>query len=164
MRYMLTVRRGFHPGHPALAPTAHFLWHFAEMVIAMMVGMAIFGGLRAALDPTGFADALREHLDLRYLAMTVFMAVPMVPFMRYRGHSWERSAEMVAAMAVPVVVVCLLWRVGLGSVVPIFSDSGLKSTTHNAMFVGMLAAMVYRFGEYAHTGGHKERSPSPQAT
>jgi hypothetical protein len=134
-----------------------FLRHFVEMILAMMVGMAVFGGVRALLDPTGFADVLRDHLDLRYLAMAGFMAVPMVPLMRYRGHSWARTAEMVGAMVVPVAAACLLWRFGLGAVIPALADEALGTVSHVAMYVGMLLAMLYRFGDYGHAGPHARR-------
>jgi flagellar biosynthetic protein FliP len=153
-------------GHAAVDVHAHqeqrsragrvgrFLRHLLEMVFAMMVGMALFGGVRALLDPTGFADVLRQHLDTRYLAMTGFMAVPMVLLMRYRGHAWARTAEMVGAMVVPVAVACVLWRFGVGAVVPALSDRALGTSSHVAMYVGMLLAMLYRFGDYAHAGAH----------
>jgi hypothetical protein len=131
-----------------------FLWHLGEMVLAMLVGMAGFGGVRALLDPTGFAAALREHLDVRYLAMAGVMAVPMALLMRYRGHGWARTAEMAGAMVVPVAAACLLWRFGLGAVVPALSDQALGTSAHVAMYAGMMLAMLYRFGDYAHAGPH----------
>ena len=137
-----------------IARLGYFLRHFIEMVVAMLIGMAIFGGVRAALDPTGFADVLREHLDARYFAMAGFMAVPMAVLMRYHGHGWVRTAEMVGAMVVPVAVACLLWRFGLGAVIPWFSDTALGTSSHVAMYVGMLLAMLYRFGDYGHAGPH----------
>src|SRR4051812_27413664 len=103
-----------HDQRSSAGQVGRFLIHLVEMVLAMMVGMAVYGGVRALLDPTGFVDVLREHLDVRYLVMTAFMAVPMVLLMRLRGHGWARTAEMVGAMTVPVAVACLLWRVGLG--------------------------------------------------
>jgi flagellar biosynthetic protein FliP len=140
-----------------------FLRHLLEMVLAMMVGMALFGGARALLDPTGFADVLRQHLDARYLAMTGFMAVPMVLLMRYRGHGWARTAEMVGAMAAPVAAACLLWRFGLGAAVPALSDQALGTSSHLAMYAGMLLAMLYRFGDYAHAGPHLGRGHAVSA-
>jgi hypothetical protein len=141
----------------AVGQAGRFLWHLGEMILAMMVGMAIFGGVRALLNPTGFADVLRAHLDVRYLAMAAFMAVPMALLMRSRGHGWARTAEMVGAMVGPVAVACLLWRVGLGAVVPALSDGALGTSSHVAMYVGMLLAMLYRFGDYAHAGPHGHR-------
>jgi hypothetical protein len=151
-----------HNGRGAFAARAgRFLWHLAEMVIAMMVGMAAFGGVRALLDPTGVAAVLREHLDLRYLAMAGFMAVPMVALMRYRGHGWARTAEMMGAMVAPVAIACLLWRVGVGTVIPALSDTALGASSHVAMYAGMLLAMAYRFGDYAHAGPHVHHGPPP---
>jgi hypothetical protein len=99
-------------------------------------------------------DVLKEHLDARYLVMAVFMAVPMVLLMRHRCHGWGRTAEMVVAMVLPVAAACLLWRIGVGAVVPALSDTALGTSSHVAMYVGMLAAMFYRFGDYAHAGPH----------
>jgi flagellar biosynthetic protein FliP len=138
----------------AVGRGGRFLWHLVEMVLAMMVGMAVFGGLRALLDPTGLADVVRAHLDVRYLAMAAFMAVPMALLMRYRGHSWWRTVEMVGAMVVPVAAACLLWRFGMGAVVPALSDTALGTSSHVAMYAGMLLAMLYRYGDYAHAGPH----------
>src|SRR2546423_332664 len=142
-----------HPGAASRAArVGFFLRHFVEMVLAMMVGMAIFGGVRALLDPTGFAEMLREHLDVRLLAMAGFMAAPMVLLMHHRGHGWERTAEMVGAMVLPVAAACLLWRFGLGAVIPALADEALGTVSHVAMYVGMLLVMLYRFGEYGHAG------------
>jgi deazaflavin-dependent oxidoreductase (nitroreductase family) len=144
-----------HHGRPARAGrVGGFLRHLAEMVLAMMVGMAIYGGVRALIDPSAFSEALRVHLDARYLAMALFMAGPMVLLMRYRGHGWRRTGEMVGAMVVPVAAACLLWRAGVGEVVPALSDEALGTSAHVAMYVGMLLAMLYRFGDYSHAGPH----------
>jgi hypothetical protein len=137
-----------------------FLRHFVEMILAMMVGMAIFGGVRALLDPTGFAAVLRDHLDARYLLMAAFMAAPMALLMHHRGHGWERTAEMVGAMVLPVAAACLLWRFGLGAVVPALSDEALGTVSHVAMYVGMLLVMLHRFSEYGHAGPHVSREGS----
>jgi hypothetical protein len=140
-----------------------FLWHLAEMVLAMMIGMALYGAVRALLNPTAFADVLREHLDVRYLAMAGFMAVPMVVLMRYRGHGWARTMEMVGAMVMPVAAACLLWRFGVGAVVPALSTEALGTSSHIAMYAGMLLAMLYRFGDYAHAGKHVHHGQSMPA-
>ena len=47
----------------ASAPRAgrwgRFLWHAAEMVLAMMAGMAVYGGVRTLLNPSGLGDLHR---------------------------------------------------------------------------------------------------------
>jgi hypothetical protein len=146
--------RAPHKQRATMRRAGRFLWHLIEMVLAMLVGMAAFGAIRALLNPTGFAGVLREHLDVRYLAMAAFMAVPMVLLMRYRGHGWARTGEMVGAMVLPAAAACLLWRFGLGAVVPALSSKALGTSSHVAMYAGMLLAMLYRFGDYAHAGPH----------
>ena len=52
--------------------------------------------------------ALTHHDSL--LVVAAGMTVPMVAWMRYRGHSWHSCAGMAAAMVVPVIpFLCLVW-------------------------------------------------------
>jgi hypothetical protein len=136
-----------HASRPAQA--RRFLQHLGEMVLAMWVGMAVFAGLRTVLDGTGPADTLRDHLEFRLVAMALFMAAPMAALMRVRGHPWERTAEMVAAMVGPVAAVCLLSHIATG-----ISDGAVSTSSHGLMYLGMLGVMLARFGEYAHAGSH----------
>jgi energy-converting hydrogenase Eha subunit A len=138
-----------HSQHASKGPSAwRFLRHLGEMVLAMWVGMALFGGLRAVLAGTGPGDALSDHFNFRLVAMALFMAAPMVALMRVRGHSWERAAEMAAAMVVPVLAVCLVAHV------TDLSDAAVSASSHVLMYVGMLGVMLARYPEYAHAGPH----------
>jgi energy-converting hydrogenase Eha subunit A len=131
-----------------------FLRHLGEMVLAMWIGMAVFGGLRALLGGTGPGDALTDHFNYRLVVMALFMAVPMVALMRVRGHSWERAAEMAAAMIVPVVAVCAVAHV------TDLSDAAVSGISHVPMYVGMLGVMFARYPEYAHAGHHPAGAPA----
>ncbi len=143
------------PRRVGLAQLGHFFGHFAAMILAMLVGMAIFGGLRAALGSTGYAALLNNRLDISLVLMSLFMATSMAGWMRFRGHSWERIAEMDGGMAGPVVVLCVLWHVGAGTVLPVLSTNALPVTVHVAMLLGMLIAMLYRFSDYAQVMPHR---------
>ena len=79
--------------------------------------------------------------------MVVFMTVPMVAWMRLRGHSWRHGAEMAAGMLAPAVVIYILLGLGAGATLP-----WLQEADHPAMLLGMLAAMLLRREHY--TGGH----------
>ena len=123
-----------------------FTRHLLEMVVAMMVGMGVFGlALWALGEPPGYANLLVE-----YGLMGAFMAAPMVGWMRYRGHSWRDGGEMTAAMLVPMLAPVALVEVGVA--VPGLSEGSLMMVSHVAMIGGMVALMVYRFDRYAH--GH----------
>ena len=149
-----TVMHAHHPYASRTASARRFVRHLAEMVLAMWVGMAVFGGLRAVLADSTPVAVLRDHLDFRLVAMALFMAVPMAALMRVREHPWERVAEMVGAMVIPVAVVCLLWHFDIGSGVWGLTDDTLAASSHALMYGGMLLAMVGRFDEYAHVGPH----------
>jgi hypothetical protein len=84
-----------------------------------------------------------DEIELLLLGMAFTMTVPMVAWMRYRGHSWARGWEMAAAMFAPsVAAIVLLWA---GAV----EDSdALLMIQHIAMLPAMLAVMLLRVGEY----------------
>jgi hypothetical protein len=83
--------------------------------------------------------------------MASSMSVPMVAWMRRRGHGWRSSAEMSAAMVVPAVALIVCYRlhaVSAGSVCPLACA---------AMVPAMIVAMLYRLDDYT---CHR---PEPQA-
>lgn len=124
-----------------------FTRHLLEMVVAMILGMGVFGLSLAVMgEPPGYANLL-----VRYGVMGAFMAAPMVAWMLYRGHSWRDGGEMTAAMLVAMLAPVAL--VELGVAVPGLSEASLMMLSHVAMIAGMVALMVYRWDRYAH-GSH----------
>jgi hypothetical protein len=115
-------------------PRYHFIRHYIEMVAAM------FAGMFALAMPAGWAVGAFgvSHLSppLMVFQMAVTMTVPMVGWMRYRGHAWRPCIEMAGAMFVPVFALMgLLWAGAIaGGSVPIVIE-------HGAMLVLMLVAM-----------------------
>ena len=124
-------------------PTAHFLRHYLEMVVAMLLGMAVlYTPIELAFDPS-------ETIAL--LGMGATMTLPMVAWMRYRGHAWRLSAEMAAAMLAPTAVALAL----VGTV----EFHTLMTFEHIAMFAGMFAAMLARRDEYSHAHASVRNGP-----
>jgi hypothetical protein len=99
---------------------------------------------------------IREPADWRQYFMacrSAFFAdaVPMVAWMRRRGHDWSSAAEMSAAMFVPVAALIVCYRlqaVSADSVCPIACA---------AMIPAMLVAMLNRHDEYT---GHQPAESS----
>lgn len=124
-----------------------FLRHLFEMLVVMMLGMCVlgaaFGALHEILFGSGYAAAWRDHVVLTAFAMGFDMTVPMVLWMRYRGHSWERGGEMAAAMNLPVLPLLVLY--GLGAI-PAPAVLGLQMML---MIPAMIGAMLYRREEYS---------------
>ena len=116
----------------------HFVLHYVEMVTAMVVGMVVLGGASAVLLdlPDGTAVMLTE--------MAIAMTVPMVAWMRVRGHRWRLCSEMAASMLIPAGGVLALLGAGL------ITDGGmLMMLEHVVMLPSMLVAMLLRRDEYS---------------
>jgi hypothetical protein len=127
----------------------HFARHYVEMLVAMFLGMAVLG--TPALMALGVAGVTSAELQndapaLMLFGMGVTMTVPMVGWMRYRGHGWAPSAEMAASMFIPTFgVMALLW-------IALVTEYGtLMGIEHAAMLPSMLIAMLLRREEYSHS-------------
>jgi hypothetical protein len=125
------------------ASTRRFARHYVEMVVAMFAGMGVL------LPPLGLATralfgvGLHGNATLMISAMALTMTVPMVAWMRFRGHGWAPCADMTAAMVLPTLaVLALLWADLLGDV------GTLLLIEHAVMLPAMLVAMLLRRDEY----------------
>jgi cytochrome bd-type quinol oxidase subunit 1 len=75
--------------------------------------------------------------------MAFNMSAPMAWWMRRRGHGWRYTAEMSAAMFVPVLaLIPPLW---LGAI----SGEALSGIQHAVMIPSMVAVMLRRRREFA---------------
>ncbi|MBS1679791.1 MAG: hypothetical protein JST08_20685 [Actinobacteria bacterium] len=134
--------------------TRDFARHYAEMAIVMLVGMGVLavparlasGALLPSLDP--------DDPSLMLARMAVIMTVPMIPWMRWRGHAWAPCLEMAAAMLVPAAGVIALVQAGLVESVAI-----LMTAEHGAMFAAMFVAMAARPREYSHCPTGRDACP-----
>jgi uncharacterized membrane protein YdfJ with MMPL/SSD domain len=127
----------------------HFIRHYLEMVAAMFLGMFVLG------MPTGWllgafgTNVSKLGPAAMVFEMAVTMTVPMVAWMRYRGHAWRPSVEMAGAMFVPALALMgLLWAgvvTGLG--VPMVIE-------HVGMLALMLVAMLLRRDQYSGAAHH----------
>ena len=133
-------------GGVSISPaTKRFLLHYLEMVAVMIVGMIVLGAA---------SDALLDLPDdpaVNIVEMAIAMTLPMVAWMRFRGHGWRPSIEMAAAMIVPAAVALLLWGTQV-----VEDEMLLMTFEHTAMFVGMFVAMLLRRDEYT---GHHHGTP-----
>jgi hypothetical protein len=132
---------------PETPSIRRFARHYLEMVVAMMLGMVILG-LPAVGVLELFGSSLGELESaapaVYLVGMAVTMTVPMVAWMRYRGHGWRPSLEMAGAMFVPAVATVGLLAVGL-----VTGFDTLLAIEHVAMFPLMLLVMALRWQEFA---------------
>lgn len=126
-------------------PIRHFIRHYVEMVVAMMLGMAVLSvPARAVYD-------VSDRPALLLVEMALTMTIPMVAWMRFRGHGWRLCNEMAASMLIPALGALALLGGGL------VTGTAALGIEHMAMLPSMLVAMLLRRDEY--TGQHHRGEP-----
>ena len=125
-----------------------FAVHFGEMLVAMFLGMMLLGGIsqlafRAAGSNLGGASGA-----VQVLLMGFNMTVPMVAWMRYRGHDRARTGEMAASMAVPSLGATAL-------AVGVLSSEAALAAQHGLMIPAMLGVMLWRYDHYPRPVGRR---------
>ena len=129
------------------SPIRNFARRYAEMLVAMFLGMFVLGFALAALlelAGVGVSSWDTEAPALLLLAMAFTMTVPMVAWMRHRGHRRRLSWEMSAAMFVPSVL-----AIGLLSGDAVGDVHAAMGVQHIGMFPAMLVSMLLRRDEYS---------------
>jgi hypothetical protein len=127
-----------------LRKVGHFVLHYLEMCMACCVGgvtlgFAFFGG--AAL--IGYPDLILQAPVFSTLMLAIIVTVPMVAWMRFRGHEWRPTLEMGGAtMGVGIVLIAG----GLLGLIPV---SGLFELMASLACPVMLVPMLLRLRLYS---------------
>jgi hypothetical protein len=119
------------------AANRHFALHYLEMVAVMVVGMVVLGlfvGL--VVDVNGTGPMLIE--------MGATMTLPMVAWMRVRGHAWQPCLEMGGSMVLPTLGTLALLSLGV-----VEGAGALMAILHAVMLPAMVLAMLLRRDEYS---------------
>jgi predicted Kef-type K+ transport protein len=125
------------------AANRRFARHYVEMVVAMVLGMVVLGApLGMVLDVESTGPMLIE--------MAATMTVPMVAWMRFRGHAWRPCLEMSASMVLPTIGTLALLGGGL-----VEGAGALMLVEHAVMLPAMLVAMLLRRDEYSCDHAHQ---------
>ena len=129
----------------------HFIRHYVEMVLAMFIGMGLlYMPAELALNALGSSwDELSDAL--MFLGMAATMTIPMVAWMRYRGHGTRACTEMALSMFLPTFAAMALLAGDL-----LADVHGAMMIQHIAMLPAMLAAMLLRPAEYTGHAHHQE--------
>jgi hypothetical protein len=134
--------------------TRRFFVHYVEMVAAMFIGMFALSK-PADLLFSALGASTSSHPAMMLFSMGVTMTVPMVAWMRFRGHAWRPINEMAASMLVPTFAAMALAGAG------VMHGGSLMIIEHVAMLAGMLIVMLIRRDEYS--GGHAHGAAAQQA-
>jgi hypothetical protein len=124
----------------------HFTRHYVEMVIVMFAGMAVLGlpaGWAMTAMGTSWDELGSDAPAAMFGAMAVTMVVPMVAWMRFRGHGWRANGEMSLSMVLPTLGAIALLSADVAEDV-----GALLVAEHGVMLLAMLGAMLLRPSEY----------------
>lgn len=136
--------------HTQASKLGRFFLHLLEMLLAMSAGMGIFHLLANQIPATSSLAAVADSETVVHnVVMDIFMTIPMLAWMILRGHGWRHSLEMGVAMLAPEAVINLLCRLGAVEYLP-----WLAGASGPAMYLGMLAAMIYRRNHYTSKANH----------
>lgn len=124
--------------------TRRFMRHYVEMVVVMMAGMVVLG------IPADAVYDVSDRSPLLLVEMALTMTIPMVTWMRFRGHSWRSCNEMAAAMLLPMFGTLALFGAGI-----VNDIDSLLGVEHMVMLPSMLVVMLLRRAEYT---GHRHAS------
>jgi hypothetical protein len=117
----------------------HFVRHYLEMVVAMLVGMFTLGGLEDLVFPS-----VTVRADVGVLVMATNMSIGMGAWMRFRGHSWRGIAEMSASMYGPFLALLVPYWMGA------IGGHAVMAWGHLIMLPAMALVMLLRPSDYAH--------------
>lgn len=142
-------------GPPAAVPRSRQAWnfarHFLEMCVAMCIGVAMANVILGAASSVTGLDVRQTAPVLTVAALAVFITLPMVAWMRFRGMEWRPILEMCAA---GIIVVAAAAGLGLMSATLVSAGTlcGLEC-------VGMVIAMLFRYDLYSGRAGHHMGHP-----
>ena len=126
-----------------------FARHFGEMILAMLLGMAVLGGLAELAFAVAGGSLSDQPGSFQIMLMGFNMTVPMLLWMSYRGHARAQNVEMAASMVVPTVAAAVLaWTGALGT------GAGM-GVQHAAMIPAMLGVMLWRYDDYSRHHGRR---------
>jgi deazaflavin-dependent oxidoreductase (nitroreductase family) len=119
-----------------------FWWHFAEMVVVMLLSMALFGAAVSGVFAILGHGNLLHFTALRGLLMSIYMVIGMGLWMRHRRHGWTSVIEMGGAMIVPYALLVGPFAAGF------LAKGTFLSVMHVLMLPCMYFAMIHRREEY----------------
>jgi hypothetical protein len=135
------------PTWRAALPNRTFMGHYAQMVVAMAIGMVVLGPLSMRVVHHSGAEG-------EMLLMATTMVVGAVTWMVCRRHTWSAIVEMAAVMYTSVAALVPFYWLGM------LSPRALMILGHLVMSVGMAVAMLRRRRSPATRADHRCGTPS----
>jgi biotin transporter BioY len=133
-----------------IARAGYFIWHLIEMCLAMCIGgIPLIVLFFVGAGKIGYPDLFQQSPELSVLVIGFILAVPMIAWMRFRGHEWRSTVEMASTTIVLAVLL-----VGLGWL-GILAKTSLIEWMRTLACPVMIIPMLFRLDQYtAHHANH----------
>jgi hypothetical protein len=94
-----------------VARTGYFVWHLLEMCLAMCIGgVSLIVLFFVGAAKIGYPDLLERFPEVAVLVIGFILSLPMIAWMRFRGHEWRPTLEMAStSIALGIVLAGLGW-------------------------------------------------------
>ena len=133
-----------------VARTGYFALHFLEMCLVMCIGgipLIVLFFVGAA--QIGYPDLFEQSPEVAVLVIGFSLALPMLAWMRFRGHEWRPTVEMAST-----TIVLAILLVGLGWL-GILPKTSLIEWMRTLACPVMIIPMLFRLDQYtAHHANH----------
>jgi hypothetical protein len=139
-----------YPSHGLAPQVGRFILCFVELQIPMGLG-ALVCYLLGRLMPASSSFATVYHPGTYLFAAgdVLFLTLPVVTWMFFRGHGLRHSLEMAMAMIAPVAVIAVLGEMA-GNAYLLW----LITAMYPAMSLGMIVDMLYRRNRFIQRVGY----------
>lgn len=128
------------------ANVTRFLLQFVELQIAMGLGALLCFLLGRLIPASSMVAAIYYPGSYLYATGDVlFLTVPVVAWMLFRGHDWRHTLKMAVAMLAPVLAIVVVGELAGYAYLPWLITAG-----YPAMSLGMLVYMLHRSQEVEH--------------
>ena len=136
-----------------------FFWHFLELQVPMGLG-ALICYLLGRLIPASSSLATVYHPGTYLFAIgdVLYLAIPVVVWMVFRGHGWRHSLEMALAMSLPVAAIMVL-----GQLIAYDYLTWLITAGYPVMSLGMLIYILYRRDYFTGPARHSAQGRGSEA-
>jgi hypothetical protein len=136
-----------------IAEAAYFIWHLLEMCLAMCIGgIPLIVLFFVAATKMGYPNLIQQSPELSVLVVGFILSLPMMAWMRFRGHEWQPTLEMAST-----TIILAILLVGLG-MLGVLEKSSLFELMRSLACPVMIIPMLFRVDVYtAHHASHQHR-------
>jgi len=126
-----------------LLQVGYFIRHYVEMLLVCCIGGFILNFLFfMGIAQVGYPNFFQLYPELSIMVIAILLTVPMLTWMRFRGHEWRPTLEMAG---VPIVLGVILVSASWLKIIP---KAEMLTLMKDLVCPAMLIPMLFRLDLY----------------